>query len=105
MQASVRLQNYLNNIVDTSLSRNLKLNPAQCVIKRFGKKSMTDQVAYSKDGTNFLFVDSSKDLGITIDSGLKFHAHIDDVIGKAGAMMKNILRSTVCRSVEFMLTL
>ena len=48
---------------------------------------------------------SSKDLGITIDSGLKFHAHINDVIGKAGAMINNLMRSTVCRSVELMLTL
>ena len=40
-----------------------------------------------------------------IDSGLKFHSHINDVIDKAGAMVNNLLRSTVCRSVDFMLTL
>ena len=105
MQASVRLQNDLNNIADTSLSWNLKLNPAKCVIMRFGERSGTDQVAYSIYGTNLIFVDSYKDLGVTIDSGLKFHAHVNAVIGKAGAMINNLLRSTVCRSVEFMLTL
>ena len=68
MQASVRLQNYLNNIADTSLSWNLKLNPAKCV--RFGEKSVTDQVAYSICGTNLVFVDSYRDQGITIDSRL-----------------------------------
>ena len=39
-----------------------------------------------------------------IDSGLEFHAHINFVISKAGTKINNLLRSTVCRSVEFMLT-
>ena len=59
---------------------------------RFGEKSVTDQVTYSIYGTNLLFVDSYKDLGITIDSGLKFHTHIKVVIGKFGAMINNLLR-------------
>ena len=77
MQASVRLQNALNNIADTSLSWNLKLNPAKCVITRFGEKSVTDQVAYSIYGTNLFFVDSFRNIGITIDSVNKFHAYIN----------------------------
>ena len=76
MQASVRLQNDINNIADTSLSWNLKLSQAKCVIIRFGEKSGTDQEAYSIDGTNLIFVDSYKYLGIAIDSVLKLHAHI-----------------------------
>ena len=105
MEASVRLQRLLNNIADTSLSWNLKLNPAKCVIIRYGKKSVIEQVAYSIYGTNLLFVDSYKHLRIVIDSGLNFHAHINVVIGKAGALINNLLRSTICRSFEFMLTL
>ena len=69
------------------------------------EKSVTDYVAYSVYGTYLIFVDSYKDLGITIDSGLKFHVHINAVKGKAGAMNNNLLRSTVCRSVEFTITL
>ena len=68
MQVSVRLQNDLNNIADTSLSWSLKLNPAKCVIVTFGGKSVTGQVAYSTYGTNLLFADSYKDLGLMIDS-------------------------------------
>ena len=68
-------------------------------------KSVTDQVANSNYGTKLLFIDSYKDLGITIESILKIHAHFDAVIGEAGAMVNNLLRSTVCRSMEFMLTL
>ena len=52
-----------------------------------------------------IFVDSYKDLGITIDSGFKFHAHINPVIAKASAMINNLLRSIVCGSADFMLTL
>ena len=66
---------------------------------------MTDQAAYSIYVTNLLFLDLFKDLGITIDSGLKLHAHINAVIGKAGAVINNLLRSTVCRSEEIKLTL
>ena len=65
---------------------------------------MNDQVTYSIHGAFLLFVDSYKDLGITTDSGLKFNAHIIAVIGNSGAMINNLLRNTVCRSVEFMLT-
>ena len=72
---------------------------------RFGEKSVTDQVDYSNYDTNWLFVDSYKDLEITIDSGLKSHVDINAVIGKSGAMINNLVRSTVCRSVEFLLTL
>ena len=68
MQASVRLQNDLNYIADTSLSWNLKLNPSKCVLMRFDEKSVTDQVFYSIYGTSLFFVESFRDLGITIDS-------------------------------------
>ena len=40
-----------------------------------------------------------------IDSVPNFHAHVDAIIGKAGAIINNLLRSTACRSVELMLTL
>ena len=78
------------------------------------EKSKTDQAAYSIYGTNLLFVDlyiiqdpytMYKDLRIMIDSGLKFHAHTNAVISRAGAIINNLLRSTVCHSVQLMLTL
>ena len=66
---------------------------------------MTDQVAYSFYGTNLKFIYSYKVLGLRVDSGLKFQAYNNVVIGKAGAMVNKLLRSTVCRSIEIMLTL
>ena len=46
-----------------------------------------------------------RDLGIMVDSKLRFHVHIDGIVGKVGAMMSNLLRSTICRSKEFMVKL
>ena len=40
-----------------------------------------------------------------VDSGFKFHRHVDFIVGRAGSMMNNLLRSTVCRSIGFMVTL
>ena len=50
------------------------------------------------------FVDSCRDLGVVVDSKLKFHKHVDAVVGKAAGMMSNLLRSTVCRSAQFMMS-
>ena len=38
-----------------------------------------------------------------VDSDLKFHLHILNTAQKAGGLAQNILRTTVCRSPEFML--
>ena len=40
-----------------------------------------------------------------IDSNLRFHEHITVVVGKAGGLMNELLRSTVCRNRLFMVTL
>ena len=45
------------------------------------------------------------DLGVKVDVSLRFHAHIRDVACKAGGLAQNFLKSTVCRSPEFMLFL
>ena len=44
-------------------------------------------------------------LGVIIDSKLRFHEHISVVAGKEGGLMLELLQSTVCRSREFMVTL
>ena len=62
MQASIRQQNDLTSIADTTLSWNLKLHQVKSVIMRFGEKSVIDQVASSIYGTSLLFLDWYKDL-------------------------------------------
>ena len=43
-----------------------------------------------------------RDLGIFIDSELKFHSHDSELVRKAAGLSNNLLRSTVNRSPEFM---
>ena len=40
-----------------------------------------------------------------MDSSLRFLAHIDAIVGKASGLAYQILRGTVCREVDFMVTL
>lgn len=50
-------------------------------------------------------VTSHKDLGVTIDSSLRFHLHIRSIVNKASGLSTNLLRSTLCRSPDFMISL
>ena len=60
---------------------------------------------YHIRGTTIPVVDSARDLGVIVDPKLKFHAHIQSISSKASGLSCNILRSTSCRSREFMITL
>ena len=42
---------------------------------------------------------------IQVDVRLKFNRHVDKKMGHTGSKMNNLLRSTNCRSVEFMVSL
>ena len=46
-----------------------------------------------------------KDPGIYVDIRLRFYEHVNLVVGQAGSMISNLLRCTVCRSTEFMVSL
>ena len=45
------------------------------------------------------------DLGILVDSDLKFHKYVTFTVCKAAGLTQNLLKSSVCRSPDFMLTL
>ena len=46
-----------------------------------------------------------RDLGLIVDSSLKFHHHIDSVVSGASRMANQLLRATVCREKDLMLPL
>ena len=56
-------------------------------------------------GTKIPYVATATDLGVTIDSTLRFHAHIRNVVGRSAALASNLARSTCNREPEFMRTL
>ena len=49
--------------------------------------------------------DSAMDLGVNIDSTLKFHQHIRNVVQKTGGMTQHLLKSTVNRDASFLIPL
>lgn len=50
-------------------------------------------------------MESHRDLGVVVDSRLRFHAHVRIVVQKAAGLCNNMLRSTVNRNSNFMITL
>ena len=99
------LQRDLDSISEKCASLNLRLNPLKCTVMRFGDRRGHSEVQYSISGQALCFVNSVKDLGVLVDSSLRFHGHIREVARKAGGLMSSLLRATVCRSSNFMVTL
>ena len=50
-------------------------------------------------------VENHRDLGVIVDSSLKFHVHVRNLVRKAAGLASNLLRSAVNRSPEFMVPL
>ena len=100
------VQSDIDTLYDTSLSWGLKMNPKKCAVLRFSREfaELTPAV-YFMNGTVIPPVKSHVDLGVQVDTDLKFRGHIRTVVRKAGGMAQNFLKSTVCRKPEFMLFL
>ena len=58
---------------------------------------------YLIDSSPIPFVTSHMDLGVLVDSALKFNEHISKTANKSAALAHNVLKSTACRSPEFMM--
>jgi len=106
-QEDLRLcQEDINTLCHTASSWNLKLNRDKCAVIRFHRKcrDIPPPVYYIDQGV-IKVVASHPDLGVLIDSSLKFHQHIQNTAHKAGGLAQNILRSTVCRTSDFMMSI
>ena len=88
-------------------SCSLNLHPGKCVALRFGRvlPPIGPYEQYFIGDTPIPFTNLSKDLGVMIDTKLKFHDHIRSVASKAGGVASNLLKSTLCRSRDFMMAL
>ena len=99
------LQRDLNNFCSRATAWNLKLNPEKCVVIRFGSNVMNEsEDGYSLMGRQLEFVTTHRDLGVVVDSKLKFHRHIGGIINKSKGLVNQLLRGTVCRKQNFMVT-
>jgi hypothetical protein len=104
------LQRDLDVVCSVAASWNLRLNADKCVVMRFSRgfkewNEMDPLSRYSLNGVELKFVQSHRDLGVTVDTKLRFHQHVREVVGRASGLANNLLRSTVCRTPDFMVSL
>lgn len=100
-------QEDINRLVDSASSWGLRLNSSKCVVLRFRRNfaNMDAPQEYMVNDAPLLEKTAHRDLGILLDSSLKFHDHIRETVFKARGTAINLLKSTVCRSPNFMVTL
>ena len=100
-------QSDIDKLSCVSSSWGLLLNVDKCVTIRFQRGIVGWEGVTSSD--YFLYrqviqrVSSHRDLGIIIDNQLKFHEHIRSIVSKTSGLSANILKSTICRDVAFMM--
>ena len=100
------IQSDIDRLSSTAASWGLHMNVKKCQVLRFSR-SFPNLVppAYTLDGTPIPSVDSASDLGVLVDTSLKFHNHIRSLAHKANGLAYSLLKSTVCRSPQFMIFL
>ena len=102
------VQRNIDTIFQVASSWGLYLNSEKTCAMRFSRGGAfvspvnPDHSGYHIGGMAIPFVYSSRDLGIIIDSQLKFHEHVRSVATKCSGLSSNILNSTLCRAREFM---
>ena len=80
-------------VCSVAKSWNLCLNVSKCAAMRFsGQKSEGILPFYNIDGKFLEFVSVHRDLGVLVDSRLKFHEHNREVARKAGGFAGELLR-------------
>ena len=104
-----RYQDDIDLVYDTARSWGLSMNSDKCAVIRFGRAGRVmdfmNCVGFTMGGNPIKSVVSAVDLGVTVDSSLKFHDHIATVASKAGGLATNLLRSTLNREPSFMVSL
>ena len=103
-------QSNIDLIVSTAESWGLQMNVNKCAVLRIQRRSYNWNLVgihsnYYLNNAPISFVNVFSDLGVTVDNSLKFHQHIHNIVSKAAALSNNLLKSTVCRSPSFMISL
>ena len=103
----VTMQRDIYRLSTIATSWNLRLNPKKCVVLQLcrGMVQGLDQFRYILNGIPLSFVDEYKDLRVTVDVKLQFYFHVHNIVQQIAGLAGNLLRSTVCRDTDFMVTL
>jgi hypothetical protein len=103
---SPELQQAVDLLYDLATDWGLVFNTDKCANVRFSRGLYPDLATYFVISDSPILCKSShRDLGVTVDSSLKFHRHIEEICGKVGGMATNFLKSTICRSSSFMMNI
>ena len=91
----------------TACSWGLSINVRKSVVLRFPRPQpdQTTYPVYTLDGLVLSTADTATDLGVTVDTELKFHSHVQSIAHKASGLSHSLLKATVRRSKEFMIFL
>lgn len=87
-------QNDLNRLSNWCRTNKLSLNTQKCKFISFTAKRIPLPTTYNIDGTPLEQVTSINDLGILLDSKLKFNLHIDNIYRKSLKMLGFLIRVT-----------
>lgn len=93
----LHLQRDINLLFNTSRSWGLSFSIGKCVRMNYCKSFQDASVLlqYFIGEQSILDVDNHKDLGVRIDSSLKFHLHVREISGKASGISYSILKGTI----------
>ena len=110
MQANVQqCQADINHLLKTSESLGLSMNADKCTVLRFKPRgnsiASTGRFPYHNNIAWLNFSASHSDLGVIVDTSLKFHANTNRNACIAGDIATNLLSSTLLRSQDFMLNI
>ena len=88
------LQRDLDRISMVSALWNLTLNTDKCVMRfcrKYPEWRYDPEIRYYLDCAQLKFVESHRDLGVTVDTSLKFHQHIKEIVQKASGLAISLL--------------
>lgn len=72
----------------------MQMNANKCKVISFSRRQSTTVFDYSLNSSSLERVSSIKDLGVILDSKLRFHEHIATMTAKANAMLGFLRRNT-----------
>ena len=98
-----RLQNELN--IDESWADKwlLKLNPQKCFVLHFGRNNALHD--YSIYGVSLLGKNEAKDLGVIVDTELRFTSQVDHILKNGNRALGMILRTFSIRDPKHLVNL
>ena len=101
----LQLQHDIDVLAQWSKKWLLSFNVTKCKVLHIGNSTVHCSHQYTLQEVPLELLDDMRDLGIVIDSKLKFHAHTDSVTNKANRTLGLIYKVFECRDSDIILNL